>query len=58
MSQDGYVGVRLPQDLIEQIDRIIADSKMGFRTRAEFVKEAVRRYILQLELYGEKRKLL
>jgi len=37
-----YITVRLPKELIEEIDEIIKDRKKGYKTRAEFVKEAVR----------------
>ena len=37
-----YTNVALPNDLIEQIDEIIKKSGMGYKSRGEFVKEAVR----------------
>ena len=37
-----YKNIALPNDLIERIDYIIKKSKMGYKSRGEFVKEAVR----------------
>jgi metal-responsive CopG/Arc/MetJ family transcriptional regulator len=37
-----YKNIALPNDLVEHIDSVIKKSKMGYRTRGEFVKEAVR----------------
>ena len=39
--------IALPSDLIERIDAIIKNSKMGYKTRGEFVKEAVRNSLRQ-----------
>lgn len=49
MSEDGYSTVRLPEELIKEVDKIVADSKWGFKTRAEFVKEAVRQHLLRVK---------
>ena len=37
-----YTNVALPVDLIEQIDTVIKKKGMGYKSRGEFVKEAVR----------------
>ena len=37
-----YTNVGLPDDLIKAIDEVIKKSKLGYRSRGEFVKEAVR----------------
>ena len=47
-----YVGVKIPRNLAEEVDRLIG--KHGFTTRAEIVKEALRRILL---LYGLEKKL-
>ena len=39
-----YVGVKIPRNLAEEVDRLIG--KHGFTTRAEIVKEALRRLLL------------
>ena len=45
MSGEEYVTVRIPKELADEIDKLIG--KYGFRTRAEIVKEAVRRLLAQ-----------
>ena len=37
-----YGNVALPEDLLEQIDDVLENTKFGYKTRAEFVKESVR----------------
>ena len=43
-----YKNIALPDDLIGRIDSIIKHSKMGYKTRGEFVKEAVRKLLKEL----------
>lgn len=40
-----YVNVSIHEDLANKIDDYMEDSKLGFRSRAEVVSEAVRRMI-------------
>jgi len=42
MSSNNYVTVKIPTELADEIDNILNASKRGYKTRAEFVKEAVR----------------
>jgi metal-responsive CopG/Arc/MetJ family transcriptional regulator len=37
-----YTNIALPDDLVEQIDKVIKKGGYGYKSRAEFVKEAVR----------------
>lgn len=37
-----YVNISIPAELIELIDKAWKNSKKGFRSRAEFVTEAIR----------------
>jgi len=37
-----YTNIALPNDLIKKIDSIIKESNLGYRSRGEFAKEAVR----------------
>lgn len=41
-KQKQYVNIPLPYQLANQIDRIIKSGECGYRTKSEFVKEAVR----------------
>ena len=40
-----YVTVKLPKDLVEQIDQLLMQQNLGYTSRAELVKEAVRNLI-------------
>ena len=44
-----YVNVSIQEDLAKKIDELIAKAKLGYRSRAEVVSDAVRR------LLGEKK---
>jgi len=46
-----YVTIKLPRILVDEIDKIL--DKKGFKSRAEFIKEAVR---LRLEQFQNKRE--
>jgi len=37
-----YTTVRLPKELMVEIDNILSQSLMGYKSRAEFIKEAIR----------------
>jgi len=46
-----YIDVKIPEDLIGIIDKEII-GKFGYKSRGEFVKEAVRKHLLYtLDLY-------
>ena len=38
-----YVNVSIHEDLAKKVDKYIEESKLGFRSRAEVVSEALRR---------------
>jgi len=48
MPEKDYVTVKLPRELAEYIDVVIKERKFGYRSRAEFVAEAVREKLRQL----------
>jgi len=47
VKENEYRIIKLPKDLTDLIDQMMG--KMGYKTRTEFVKDAVRRL---LETYG------
>ena len=47
-KSDGYTTVRLPNELMEEIDQIIKHRIRGYRSRSEFIKEAVRKSLEEL----------
>ncbi len=44
-----YTNVALPGDLIVQIDNILKKGGLGYKSRGEFVKEAVRESLKELK---------
>ena len=48
-----YTNVALPSDLIEQIDNIIKKGKMGYKSRGEFTKEAVRALLKEIKNFNK-----
>jgi len=46
-SQD-YVGVGLPKELIVEVDRLVNRGALGFRSRAEFIADAIRRRLEEI----------
>lgn len=40
-----YVNISIPEDLAKKIDEYIKKSKLGFRSRAEFLSEAARKVL-------------
>ncbi|MDD5331482.1 MAG: ribbon-helix-helix domain-containing protein [Candidatus Nanoarchaeia archaeon] len=43
-----YTNIGLPDELIKAIDDIIKNSKLGYKSRGEFVKEAVRVSLMKI----------
>ena len=46
---DNYTTVRLPKELISEIDDIIRRRVRGYKSRSEFIKEAVRRRLDEVQ---------
>jgi metal-responsive CopG/Arc/MetJ family transcriptional regulator len=44
----GYVTLKIPKALADEIDQIIRSGTLGYRSRAEMVNDAIRRRIEQL----------
>lgn len=42
MERSKYVNVSIHEDLAQKIDKYIEDSKLGYRSRAEVVSQALR----------------
>jgi len=51
-----YTNIALPHELAERIEKIINGSNLGYRTKAEFVKEAVRTYLREVAKFENLRK--
>jgi metal-responsive CopG/Arc/MetJ family transcriptional regulator len=44
-----YVNVKIPEELIKEIERAMKLKKLGYRSRAEFVIEACRERLLRIK---------
>ncbi len=44
-----YVNISLPGELAKRIESIINQNKLGYKTKSEFVKEAVREKLIKLD---------
>jgi Arc/MetJ-type ribon-helix-helix transcriptional regulator len=49
MAQDRYRSVRLPEELIEQIEDVVKSGKFGYKSIAEFIKVAIREELKEIE---------
>lgn len=43
-----YVNIPLPEELAKEIEKIINKGRLGYKTKSEFVKEAVRGSLIRL----------
>ena len=43
-----YATVRLPKQLMDQIDNFLEHQKLGYVSRAEIVKDAVRSFLAEI----------
>jgi hypothetical protein len=44
-----YVNVKIPIELADEVDKILDKKLLGYRSRAEFVAEAVRDKLIQVK---------
>ena len=51
-----YTTIQIPKTLMEEVNRIIQLGILGYTSRMEFVKDAVRDKILQLQPYLTQKK--
>ena len=54
MVDQDYLSVRVPRKLVTEVDHLVGQRVLGFRSRAEFVVDAIRR---RLEGVNELEKL-
>jgi len=52
-----YGHVSLPRELLEEIDRLMKDLKLGYESRAEFIKEAIRHFMEELKKSSPPKRL-
>ncbi|MBS3138698.1 hypothetical protein J4207_03260 [Candidatus Woesearchaeota archaeon] len=51
-----YINVALPEEMIIEIGKTIEKSNLGYKSKSEFVKEAVRTSLKELAKYDETKK--
>lgn len=44
-----YITIKLPKDLVEQIDDVLEQQNLGYASRAELVKDAVRSFLAKMK---------
>ena len=53
MSEKDYTQVKVPTELLAEVDKIIGKKDFrGYKTRSEFIKEAIRDLIRHYERIG------
>ncbi|EQB71431.1 MAG: hypothetical protein AMDU1_APLC00027G0006 [Thermoplasmatales archaeon A-plasma] len=52
MAKEDWQTVGLPKELLDLIDHIIEEGKLGYTSKSEFIKEAIRERILKLKEAG------
>ena len=49
MTSD-YMSVSIPKSIIERIDKVVESKGLGYKSRPEFIKDAVRRLFEHYEI--------
>jgi metal-responsive CopG/Arc/MetJ family transcriptional regulator len=44
-----YITIKLPKDLVKQIDDFLQKQNLGYASRAELVKDAVRSFLAKIK---------
>jgi len=51
-----YTNIKLPDELTKEIDSLIEDRTLGYRSRGEFVAEATRRLLMEVNMLFERQE--
>ena len=46
-----YTNIKLPAELTKEVDSLIENRTLGYRSRGEFVAEATRRLLLEVKTF-------
>jgi metal-responsive CopG/Arc/MetJ family transcriptional regulator len=49
MSNEDYTTIKIPNEIVERIEKIVKTNKFGFKSRSEFIKEAIRQELKYYE---------
>ena len=52
-----YVNVKLPEELSKEVDALVAERTLGYRSRGEFVAEATRRLLISVRAFIENQEV-
>lgn len=44
-----YINIKLPEELAREVDELVKDRTLGYRSRGEFVAEATRLHLLKIK---------
>lgn len=44
-----YITIKLPKDLVEQLDAFLEQQNLGYTSRAELVKDALRSFLTKMK---------
>jgi len=44
-----YVNIKLPGELVKEVDKLIEQRVLGYRSRGEFVAEATRTHLIKVK---------
>jgi len=50
-----YVNIKLPEELAREVDKLIEDRILGYRSRGEFVAEATRTLLIKIRSLKKER---
>ena len=53
-----YTNISLLDELINEIDKVVKKSKLGYKNRADLCKEAIRNFLRELAVYENSKKAL
>jgi len=54
-SPKRYVNIKVPEELADEIDKILKERKLGYRSRAEFIAEATRQRLMEIRKDSDRR---
>ena len=55
-KKKGYVSISIPIQLIEEVEYIIKNKKYGYKTITEFIREATRLHLREVNSYLRERE--
>lgn len=48
MAAKTFTTIAVPDELVEKIDEVVKEKRYGYRSRPEFIKEAIRNQLLRV----------